>query len=464
MTQEPCATSAKKNFFDLDTLRDITNGNCGALLYAPRTAQEQAVTDAPDMSAPNVHNEEVVTSTMYSVPQAGLESISNSDTLSDFEDDVTLKMTLDVEQIHTITRETIGQRTSPLWHNQRKGRITASRVHECIRKVNEEGNVVTSRNNSAVANIMGYTDRIQTKEMKWGIEKEKTCISHYTARQKRTHDKLEVLPTGLHISHTHQFIAGSPDALIHCTCCGKGVLEVKNPFSTRHETIQEMANKTNSCLEHNNGAINLKISHAYYAQVQCQMLVTDTTYADFVVRTTAKSDNIHIERIAYNNVYIEQMVTKCEVFFKTVIIPELYNKKIQRFYNTKVVEQIVHSLIENVVTVAEASVTTTPQPSTSAVTTPQPSTSADTTPQPSTSADTTPQPSTSYVCKTCNNVVIDDPSSVKEQSIACDYCEHWYHYPCVGIKGDERFLSSARAKWYCGECACKKNKTRPKVA
>jgi hypothetical protein len=37
------------------------------------------------------------------------------------------------------------------------------------------------------------------------------------------------------------------------------------------------------------------------------------------------------------------------------------------------------------------------------------------------------------LCGKCKQVCTEDPECVADQSIACDSCNNWYHYPCMGI-------------------------------
>ena len=144
---------------------------------------------------------------------------------------------------------------------------------------------------------------------------------HCTTEKK--HVNFQMISTGLHISKEHPFIAASPDGIISCSCpiespnCNAkgrtGCLEVKNPFTS--DKIAVWATKPSTCLlVKQDGTAKLDKRHQYYAQVQFQMFATNTDYADFVVRTTAKSSNIHIERINKDTEYVENMITKCRIF------------------------------------------------------------------------------------------------------------------------------------------------------
>ena len=136
--------------------------------------------------------------------------------------------------------QTKSQSNSSTWFALRLGRITASKVELCIKKVRADGSA-SKRNNSLLGNILAYISSFQTREMRHGIKMERTCINHYIALQKKIHVNFQVTSTGLHISKEHPFIAASPDGIINCSCPTnhqtvmqkqkKGCLEVKNPFT-----------------------------------------------------------------------------------------------------------------------------------------------------------------------------------------------------------------------------------------
>jgi len=48
---------------------------------------------------------------------------------------------------------------------------------------------------------------------------------------------------------TNPFIGASPDGIISCLCCGKGVVEVKCPFSCKDKSLDEAVKDKAFCLE-----------------------------------------------------------------------------------------------------------------------------------------------------------------------------------------------------------------------
>lgn len=54
-----------------------------------------------------------------------------------------------------------------------------------------------------------------------------------------------------------------------------------------------------------------------------------------------------------------------------------------------------------------------------------------------------------YFCPICNNVVQETVHSYKAQSIQCDNCKLWFHFPCV--KMTKANLKNVQ-KWICPKC------------
>ena len=73
------------------------------------------------------------------------------------------------------------------------------------------------------------------------------------------------------------FLGASSDLLASCSCCGEGVVEIKCPYTCKN--VSPLINPP-SFLEVVNGAMKLKTSHPYYAQVQGQMGVTGRKWCD----------------------------------------------------------------------------------------------------------------------------------------------------------------------------------------
>nr|CAH7742877.1 unnamed protein product [Callosobruchus chinensis] len=62
-------------------------------------------------------------------------------------------------------------------------------------------------------------------------------------------------------------LGASPDALVSCSCCGNGCVEIKCPYLLKTLSLQEYAARKTTCLQLINNEVCLDKTHSYYFQV-----------------------------------------------------------------------------------------------------------------------------------------------------------------------------------------------------
>jgi len=67
--------------------------------------------------------------------------------------------------------------------------------------------------------------------IKWGIEKEDIARREYIAKMSSMHQGFQCTLAGLVVNPQYPFLGASSDALIECSCCGQGIVEIKCPYS-----------------------------------------------------------------------------------------------------------------------------------------------------------------------------------------------------------------------------------------
>ena len=125
---------------------------------------------------------------------------------------------------------------------------------------------------------------------------------------------------GLFLSKHKPFLGASPDSIVDCDCCGKGVVEVKCPLCAEKSSLEEAAKGTQLCLDKGDGKFRINRSHSYYYQYQLQLYVTKCLDCYFVVLST---DEVHIERIVLD---IDLPESWLRIVLKLCILPELLGK------------------------------------------------------------------------------------------------------------------------------------------
>lgn len=241
---------------------------------------------------------------------------------------------------------------------------------------------------------------------RWGCTHERDAIQVYTAKAKRHHEDFDIQETGFFIDTERPYLGASPDSIITCKCCGKGVVEVKCPFCVKDGLLNENENRAGFCLVKENERWSLKRNHAYYYQIQLQMAVCRVAYGDFVVWT---EQDFAIERIQFDNEFFNTHKDAVKHFYIYGVLPELIGK----FYTRK---PIMNS--EGVVPVPISSDT------------------------PGTSEQADDEEDITRLWCYCNEPSFGD--MVKCDNDKCTI--EWFHFDCLRIR------CPPKGKWYCPSC------------
>ena len=209
-------------------------------------------------------------------------------------------LVLTPDKIREIERSTRDQSRSSLWFSVRRYRLTASmfgRILHTCRRPNTPPDALVKELLSA--------KHVSSHALEWGKSHENHAIEEYKQKQRASGNySLTVCKAGFHVCEQYPFLGASPDGCIHDPNSEYkfGVLEVKCPFKYRFNTISDAATNSDFCLalvQKGNGQPypELKPSHAYYAQVQGQLAITERRFCDFVVYTTK---DLFIQRILFD--------------------------------------------------------------------------------------------------------------------------------------------------------------------
>ena len=229
------------------------------------------------------------------------------------------KVIVTSERAKEIEHETREQADSPEWIGQRRKRLTASMVGG-IAKMR-----ATTRKSKRVENLL-YTKFRGNTATRYGATMEDTVRQeYYTYQRLNGHPNLKLDNCGLFVSLNNPWLAATPDGVVDDPSDPTqplGLVEIKNPYSARSQTLMEAAQKTAFCLEQNknNSSFRLKARHDYYYQVQTQLFCTERHWCDFVVRT---NNDLHIERIYTDKAWQHCNIPKLKNFYFSALLPEL---------------------------------------------------------------------------------------------------------------------------------------------
>lgn len=62
---------------------------------------------------------------------------------------------------------------------------------------------------------------------RWGCDHEKQAQLVYKTMKQKDHQQFKVEDSGLWLHTEHVHLGASPDGIVNCDCCGRGVLEIK---------------------------------------------------------------------------------------------------------------------------------------------------------------------------------------------------------------------------------------------
>ena len=158
-----------------------------------------------------------------------------------------------------------------------------------------------------------YPETVRFTSTAYGCTHEKDAIQAFKSTMTE-HSSFIIKPCGFLIDQSLPFIGASPDGLLECKCCGKGVLEVKCPWIAKDEkSLESVAeNRKEFCLQKNSsGSLQLRRDHPYFLQCQVQLHVSESEYCFFVVWQKA---GIHVERILPDHQFIQSAYVKAEQF------------------------------------------------------------------------------------------------------------------------------------------------------
>ena len=216
-----------------------------------------------------------------------------------------------------------------MWFKFRQGRITTSIIKETVCKVSDDQKILNPLKLKTITKKVCEPKEsdFKSKATEWGITNEPIGRKMYIQLMKNKHKVLHVTKTGFFTSVDYPFIGASPDGIIQCGCHDERLLEIKCPFTYRGLSIKGYAAKTDGCLEIVDNHIQLKRTHSFFFQVQCQMGVTGKRWYDFFICTIQGSFS---ETINFDEQFWNLSVTKACTFYHNIMLKRLFMRYIRK--------------------------------------------------------------------------------------------------------------------------------------
>ena len=181
------------------------------------------------------------------------------------------ELEISIKEAENVEEATRDQADSIVWFEQRTGRVTASKFKAAC-STNPD-----KPSKSLIKMICYPSAHLFSKAAtKWGISNESEAREAYEFSIPDQHLNLSVADSGLHIKQNWPFLGASPDGLVFCECCGKGLCEAKCPYKCKDAMLVAAAVDSIFCLKYDDNGVDLCLDtvHAYYYQLQWQLFVS----------------------------------------------------------------------------------------------------------------------------------------------------------------------------------------------
>ena len=199
------------------------------------------------------------------------------------------------------------------WHRERRKRVTATTFHQIA-------NMRDSTSNKNIMNRLLYdtTKDLDTPALQYGRVNEELAIQAY---EKQTNTGVK-RPVGLVVHPKHPFLAATPDGIVSDDI----IVEVKCPKSAENTSLERLAASSSGLTSFFflDDKPELKKSHQYYTQVQCQLACTGAKFCDFFVWTPNETS---CQRIAADETFIANRLEKVKAFYDERIVPEMIDPR-----------------------------------------------------------------------------------------------------------------------------------------
>lgn len=139
------------------------------------------------------------------------------------------------DMARNVEKHTRGQALSKIWFQHRAGRVNASKLKAAV-----STNMAQPSRSLIKALSYPESNHFKSEATSWGYDHEKSAITAYTTQEgKKNTLNFPISKSGLVIYPSHSFMGASPDSFVECKCCGKGVIEVKCPYSCKQKSIEQ---------------------------------------------------------------------------------------------------------------------------------------------------------------------------------------------------------------------------------
>lgn len=210
---------------------------------------------------------------------------------------------LSPSEIQQLSVLTVNQRHAPLWHQERKKRLTASNFGRICKLLESTDRGKTAKDIFS----SNFTGNIYTK---YGTDNEINAIHDFEKVLGKS-----VTACGLFVHPDYPYLAASPDGLID----DDAIIEIKCPYKARNMCPEDaITQKLIQFATFDNGTFRLKRTDKYYFQLQGQLFVSGKHDCYFIVWTKF---GLLYEKITRDVEFWNEMFPKLKTFYFESLLP-----------------------------------------------------------------------------------------------------------------------------------------------
>lgn len=230
------------------------------------------------------------------------------------------KISVTEQDAKAIEQATCGQRCAPLWFCHRKGRVTASIFKDVCRSKKVQCTTLINR--------IFNSRKINAPPVQYGIANESVAKERLLGYLRGLHLNARIEDCGLMINPKYPLLGCSPDGVFRCDCHAPALVEVKCLYSLRDcnpaDLLAEGQKKNGFCLSADG---RLKVTHAYYYQVQAQLHLNleNIQQCYFYVHVEGGG---HLVEVRREEDFMEIHNPSVETFIREIVMPRIILGKI----------------------------------------------------------------------------------------------------------------------------------------
>ena len=210
-----------------------------------------------------------------------------------------------------LERQTKGQHVNSLWRKQHTLRITSSNFKVIC-------NATSKKDLSRLADQLVSPRQFTCRSVQHGLKYEAVAVQQ---QFETLHHSTE--PCGMFTCVDAPWLAASPDRIVSDVA----VLEVKCPFSAKDTLISP---ETVPYLKAVNNSLQLDCNHAYYFQIQGQLMCSNQQLCYFCIYTFKDMKVLEVRK---DQNFIDRMFPRLQQFFQDHFLPAVLRRYVYRFYD-----------------------------------------------------------------------------------------------------------------------------------